>query len=100
MAELARIEAEPLGELPEIYRKQPIYYFTNRFSVRGTNTTVKWPSYSQVMDYELEFGIVTRSKGACLAVFIPATRKGRAAWYTACGSLSALGCSRAASHSR
>jgi 2-keto-4-pentenoate hydratase/2-oxohepta-3-ene-1,7-dioic acid hydratase in catechol pathway len=64
MAELARIEAEPLGELPEVYRKQPIYYITNRFSVRGTNTTVKWPRYSKVMDYELEFGIITRNKGA------------------------------------
>jgi 2-keto-4-pentenoate hydratase/2-oxohepta-3-ene-1,7-dioic acid hydratase in catechol pathway len=64
MAELARIDAEPLGDLPEVYRKQPIYYITNRFSVRGTNTTVKWPRYSQVMDYELEFGIVTKNKGA------------------------------------
>src|SRR5205814_5215243 len=64
MAELARIEAEPLGELPQVYRKQPIYYITNRFSVRGTNTTVRWPRYSQVMDYELEFGIITKSKGA------------------------------------
>jgi 2-keto-4-pentenoate hydratase/2-oxohepta-3-ene-1,7-dioic acid hydratase in catechol pathway len=70
MAELARLEAEPLGELPEVYRKQPIYYFTNRFSVRGTNTTVKWPRYSKVMDYELEFGIITRNKGAN----IPASR--------------------------
>ncbi len=64
MAELARIDAEPLGELPEIYRRQPIYYITNRFSVRGTNTTVRLPRYSQVMDYELEFGIVTKNKGA------------------------------------
>ena len=64
MAELKRIEAEPLGELPEIYRKQPIYYITNRFSVRGTNTTVKWPRYSKVMDYELEYGIITKNKGA------------------------------------
>ena len=64
MAELARIDAEPLGELPEVYRKQPIYYITNRFSVRGTNTTVKWPRYSQVMDYECEYGIVTKNKGA------------------------------------
>lgn len=64
MAELARIDAEPLGELPEVYRKQPIYYITNRFSVRGTNTTVKWPRYSQVMDYELEFGIITKNRGA------------------------------------
>lgn len=64
MEELARIEAEPLGELPAVYRKQPIYYITNRFSVGGPNTTVKWPRYSKVMDYELEFGIVTRNKGA------------------------------------
>src|SRR6266851_7773141 len=64
MAELARLNAEPLGELPEVYRKQPIYYITNRFSVRGTNTTIKWPRYSQVMDYELEFGIITKNKGA------------------------------------
>jgi len=72
MAELARIDAEPLGELPEVYRKQPIYYITNRFSVRGTNTTVKWPRYSKVMDYELEFGIVTKNKGAN----IPAAKAG------------------------
>jgi len=55
MAELARLEAEPLPELPAIYRQQPIYYITNRFSVNGTNTTVKWPRYSKVMNYELEF---------------------------------------------
>lgn len=64
MEELARLEAEPLGELPEVYRRQPIYYITNRFSVRGTGTTVKWPRYSKVMDYELEFGIVTKNRGA------------------------------------
>lgn len=63
-AELARMQAAPLPELPEVYRKQPIYYITNRFSVKGPNTTVKWPRYSQVMDYELEFGIVTKNRGA------------------------------------
>ncbi len=63
-AELARIDAEPLGDLPEVYRKQPIFYITNRFSVRGPNTTVQWPRYSRVMDYELEYGIVTKGKGA------------------------------------
>ena len=68
MAELARLNAEPRGELPEVYRKQPIYYITNRFSVRGTNTTVKWPRYSKVMDYELELGIITKNKGANISV--------------------------------
>ena len=72
MAELARLDAEPLGDLPDVYRKQPIYYITNRFSVRGTNTTVKWPRYSKVMDYELEFGIITKNKGAN----IPASKAG------------------------
>lgn len=64
MEELKRIDAMPLGELPEVYRKVPIYYITNRYSVRGTNTTVKWPRYSQVMDYELEFGIITKNRGS------------------------------------
>jgi 2-keto-4-pentenoate hydratase/2-oxohepta-3-ene-1,7-dioic acid hydratase in catechol pathway len=64
MAEVARIDAEPLPDLPAVYRQQPIYYITNRFSVNGTNTTVKWPRYSKVMDYELEFGVVTKGKGA------------------------------------
>lgn len=40
-AELTWLQAAPLPELPEVYRKQPIYYITNRFSVMGTNTTVK-----------------------------------------------------------
>ena len=30
---------------------------TNRFSVRGPNSIVRWPRYSQVMDYELEYGV-------------------------------------------
>ncbi|MBR1220316.1 fumarylacetoacetate hydrolase family protein [Bradyrhizobium sp. U87765 SZCCT0131] len=64
MEELKRIEAEPLRELPDVYRKQPIFYITNRFSVRGTNTTVKWPRYSRIMDYELELGLITKGKGA------------------------------------
>ena len=64
LEELARIDAEPPGELPEVYKKIPIYYITNRFSVKGTNTVVKWPRYSKVMDYELEFGIITQNKGA------------------------------------
>jgi 2-keto-4-pentenoate hydratase/2-oxohepta-3-ene-1,7-dioic acid hydratase in catechol pathway len=52
--------AEPLGDLPPVYQKLPIYYITNRMTVAGPGTTVRWPRYSKVMDYELEFGIVTR----------------------------------------
>jgi 2-keto-4-pentenoate hydratase/2-oxohepta-3-ene-1,7-dioic acid hydratase in catechol pathway len=55
----AALEA-PLEEMAPIYRQMPIYYITNRFTVCGPGATVKWPRYSQVMDYELEIGIVTR----------------------------------------
>jgi 2-keto-4-pentenoate hydratase/2-oxohepta-3-ene-1,7-dioic acid hydratase in catechol pathway len=55
---------DPLVDLPDVYRRQPIYYFTNRFSVQGHDATVFWPSYSQIMDYELEFGIFTRRSAA------------------------------------
>lgn len=60
---LAVIEAEPLPELAEVYRRVPIYYITNRLIVRGPGATIRWPRYSKVMDYELEFGVVTRRGG-------------------------------------
>ncbi|RBP01197.1 2-keto-4-pentenoate hydratase/2-oxohepta-3-ene-1,7-dioic acid hydratase in catechol pathway [Roseiarcus fermentans] len=51
---------EPLEDLPAVYRELPIYYITNRLTVVGTGAAVRWPRYSQVMDYELEIAIVTR----------------------------------------
>jgi 2-keto-4-pentenoate hydratase/2-oxohepta-3-ene-1,7-dioic acid hydratase in catechol pathway len=60
--------AEPLGDLPAVYRKLPIYYITNRMTVRGPDTTVRWPRYSKVMDYELELGVVTRRTRADIPV--------------------------------
>ena len=58
----------PLGELAEVYRRIPIFYITNRFTVVGPDATVMWPRYSEVMDYELEFGIVTRRTRANIPV--------------------------------
>jgi len=55
----AALEA-PLEEMAPIYRQMPIYYITNRFTVCGPDATVTWPRYSEVMDYELEIGIVAR----------------------------------------
>lgn len=51
---------QPLGPLAEVYRQVPIYYITNRMTVVGPETTVVWPRYSRVMDYELETAIVTK----------------------------------------
>ncbi len=58
------ILAKPLDELPSVYRTIPIYYITNRMTVRGHGSTVRWPRYSQQMDYELELAAVTRRSRA------------------------------------
>lgn len=41
----------------DLFAKQPIYYKANRFSVIGTEETVTWPSFSRMMDFELEYGV-------------------------------------------
>lgn len=62
--ELKRLEEEPLGELPEVYRTVPIYYITNRLTVGAPGSVVRWPKYSKVMDYELELACITKNQGA------------------------------------
>lgn len=54
-------------EIPAVWYKQPIYYKCNRFSVVGTGADVVWPRYSNVMDYELEFGCVIGRDGKNIA---------------------------------
>jgi len=39
----------------ETFKRQPIYYKANRFSVVGIDDEVIWPSYSRAMDFELEW---------------------------------------------
>lgn len=57
-------DVAPAPDVPEIYRSQPIYYRGNHLSVVGHGATVRWPRYSQFMDYELEFGIFLGKGGA------------------------------------
>jgi len=54
----------PANAVPPVYAAQPIYYKANRFSVIGTDAVVRWPRYSQVMDFELEFGIFVGKGGS------------------------------------
>ncbi len=54
-------------EIAEVWYRQPIYYKCNRFTVIGTGQDVVWPRYSQVMDYELEFGCVVGKSGKNIA---------------------------------
>jgi 2-keto-4-pentenoate hydratase/2-oxohepta-3-ene-1,7-dioic acid hydratase in catechol pathway len=48
---------------PQIWYDQPVYYKSNRFSVIGTEADIIWPSYANLMDYELELAIITGKKG-------------------------------------
>lgn len=51
-------------KVPAVWYDQPIYYKANRFSVIGTEQDVIWPSYSNVMDFECEMGIIIGKKGS------------------------------------
>ncbi len=61
-AQAAKLTGEE-REIPAVWYQQPIYYKANRFSVSGPDADVVWPSYSQVMDYELELACVIGSGG-------------------------------------
>lgn len=55
-AKLAEMEREGILAVPKTFYEQPIYYKANRLAVIGTDHDVRWPSYSKVLDFELEFG--------------------------------------------
>jgi 2-keto-4-pentenoate hydratase/2-oxohepta-3-ene-1,7-dioic acid hydratase in catechol pathway len=44
-------------DIPKVWFEQPVYYKCNRFTVVGPETEVEWPRDSQMIDYELEFGV-------------------------------------------
>jgi 2-keto-4-pentenoate hydratase/2-oxohepta-3-ene-1,7-dioic acid hydratase in catechol pathway len=50
-------------KMHEIFKLRPIYYKANRMAVTGPDTDVKWPAYSQLMDYELEMACVIGKAG-------------------------------------
>jgi 2-keto-4-pentenoate hydratase/2-oxohepta-3-ene-1,7-dioic acid hydratase in catechol pathway len=65
-AQAAKLTGEE-HEIPPVWYQQPIYYKANRFSVSGPEADVLWPSYSQVMDYELELACVIGRGGRDIA---------------------------------
>lgn len=55
-AALAEMERTGVLRVPSTFYEQPIYYKCNRFAVIGPDADVCWPSYSNVLDFELKFG--------------------------------------------
>lgn len=49
---------------PPRWYETPIYYKGNPMSVIGHEADVRWPDYTEKLDYELEFGIYIGKEGA------------------------------------
>jgi len=62
----AELAGEPRPPRPDkatfqvapIYRRQPIFYFTNRYSISGQGAGIQRPSYCNYLDYELELAVI------------------------------------------
>src|SRR5271156_3048739 len=62
-AAMREMEAKGVLAVPEIWYQRPIFYKPSRFAVTGPDQDVVWPSYSKIMDYELEFCCVIGTSG-------------------------------------
>jgi 2-keto-4-pentenoate hydratase/2-oxohepta-3-ene-1,7-dioic acid hydratase in catechol pathway len=49
--------ARGLEKSLEAFRKVPVHYKPNRFNVVGPDTEIEWPRYTELLDFELEFGL-------------------------------------------
>lgn len=54
--------------VPAVWYDQPIYYKCNRFAVAGPGARVRWPTFSTLIDYELEIACVIGVKGRDISV--------------------------------
>lgn len=62
--EHVRMGFEKLGmSIPQEWYQVPVGYKMNPYSVIGPEEPVIWPSFTQILDYELEFGIVVGKRG-------------------------------------
>ena len=64
-----RQELEQAGSwrIPQIWYTKPYYYTANRFAVSHPEQEIGWPSYSRLLDYELEFAAVIGKAGRDIA---------------------------------
>jgi len=49
--------------LIELFWKRPFWYKCNRMATIGTGTSVHWPAYSKLMDYEMEMAAIIWRRG-------------------------------------
>lgn len=54
--------------VPPVWYEIPVYYKGNPNTVQGTDADVNWPSYTEMLDYELEFAAVIGKTGVNIPV--------------------------------
>jgi 2-keto-4-pentenoate hydratase/2-oxohepta-3-ene-1,7-dioic acid hydratase in catechol pathway len=63
----ARLTGQPISDrhraMHDAFKARPIYYKANRFATTGPDTTITWPTYSRMMDYELEMACIIGTGG-------------------------------------
>jgi 2-keto-4-pentenoate hydratase/2-oxohepta-3-ene-1,7-dioic acid hydratase in catechol pathway len=62
-AAMKEMEEKNILSVPQAWYERPLYYHPNRFNVIGDGDEVVWPAYSQLMDFELEFGFYIGKPG-------------------------------------
>jgi 2-keto-4-pentenoate hydratase/2-oxohepta-3-ene-1,7-dioic acid hydratase in catechol pathway len=62
-AAMREFEAKGILVVPQAWYERPLYYHPNRLNVIGPEEDVHWPAYSQLMDFELEFGCYIGNAG-------------------------------------
>jgi 2-keto-4-pentenoate hydratase/2-oxohepta-3-ene-1,7-dioic acid hydratase in catechol pathway len=60
---MREMEEKNILALPQAWYERPLFYHPNRFNVIGDGDEVVWPAYSQLMDFELEFGFYIGKPG-------------------------------------
>lgn len=55
-AAMREMDAQGILTIPKVWYERPIFYHPNALNVIGTEQDVLWPSYSNRLDFELEFG--------------------------------------------
>jgi 2-keto-4-pentenoate hydratase/2-oxohepta-3-ene-1,7-dioic acid hydratase in catechol pathway len=62
-AALAEMEAKGMFAVPQVWYERPMFYHPSRFAVCGHEADVPWPTYSNALDFELEFGCYIGKSG-------------------------------------
>jgi 2-keto-4-pentenoate hydratase/2-oxohepta-3-ene-1,7-dioic acid hydratase in catechol pathway len=59
-----KLSGKALFGAPRVWYERPIYYKGNPYSVIGHDADVRWPRFTEKLDFELEFGIVLGRRGS------------------------------------